>query len=313
MRATAFTDGSVAPGNPGIVGAWACVIETLGRRNVVTGFEVGDEGNPIGNGRMEVMAALAALEFFTTPTGITVYSDAMYVVGAINEDWISGWRRRDWKTSQSKDVKHRDLWERMELMCEKHAVEFIHTKGHAGDELNEMAHRQAKNKAATEYQNLTREAQRGRQAVTRPSLDSGDTKNGAREPRAFAPMDGDEDNPGARVVRGGVAIELHLPKPSAGEVEACLADAPDPPMPPPLVANPRWCVLERLPKGGSNPVCMNLESHSQKDGGEFHNRAAAKRMMDSVARGGGKMYINRKPRFYADDLNEKANAERSIA
>lgn len=314
MHAEVWTDGSVAPSNPGIVGSWAFVVSMLGRKRVFSGVEVGSEEEKIGNGRMEIMAALEALKFFTTPTEITVYSDAQYVVKCMTDDWISGWNRRGWKTSAKKDVAHRDLWEEMERMSALHRVSFVHTKGHADDEENNRAHDAAKKSAREAYEeivsnsgttadpHLPRDEQKrpvkllheGLEGFHTPEGNSSDSRGSEAGPSV-----GDEDSPGRRVVRGGVAVELHLPRPSLEEVERLLKDAPDPPMPPVSAPVPKWCVFERSKKGEARMRVMCLDAQREEDGGEAYHKRVADDMVKLAWKGGGKVQVSGEPRFFA--------------
>jgi ribonuclease HI len=127
-----YTDGGCWP-NPGI-GGWGAtmkmpdgnVVELTGGEKVST------------NNRMELMGPIVALEYFTTPMRIKLYSDSQYVVKGINE-WIHNWRRKGWKTANKKPVLHQDLWERLDAARNVHKVTFEWVPGHEGIEGNERA------------------------------------------------------------------------------------------------------------------------------------------------------------------------------
>ena len=123
------TDGSCL-GNPG-PGGWAAVLRYQGRERELAGGEALTTNN-----RMELMAAIMALEAVSEPCRIVLQTDSQYVRQGITE-WMTNWVRRNWKTSGGDPVKNRDLWERLLTAKSKHKVEFIWVKGHAGHELNE--------------------------------------------------------------------------------------------------------------------------------------------------------------------------------
>jgi ribonuclease HI len=90
------------------------------------------------NNRMELLAAINALETLTRPTNITIITDSAYVKNGVTS-WIHGWKRNGWKTSNKKPVKNVDLWQRIEAAQDTHAVTWKWIKGHAGHAENEHA------------------------------------------------------------------------------------------------------------------------------------------------------------------------------
>jgi ribonuclease HI len=90
------------------------------------------------NNRMELLAAIHALEALEKPSTITIITDSAYVKGGITE-WIHNWKRRGWKTSTNKPVKNDELWKRLELAQTRHSVTWKWVKGHAGHAENERA------------------------------------------------------------------------------------------------------------------------------------------------------------------------------
>ena len=86
---------------------------------------------------MELMAVIAGLEALKKPCAVTLYSDSKYVVDAFNNHWIENWIKKGWKTAGKTPVKNVELWKRLLSAKEKHEVEFIWVKGHAGHEFNE--------------------------------------------------------------------------------------------------------------------------------------------------------------------------------
>ena len=126
-----FTDGACS-GNPG-PGGWGAVMTHGAHRKEISG------GEPLTtNNRMELTAAIMALEALTRPSRVVVHTDSNYLRGGITS-WLSGWKRNGWRTADKKPVKNVELWMRLEAAATPHAVEWRWVKGHAGDELNERA------------------------------------------------------------------------------------------------------------------------------------------------------------------------------
>ncbi len=126
-----FTDGACS-GNPG-PGGWGALIVTDGTETELCGGE-----RATTNNRMEMMAAIQALE--SLPVGVTarLHTDSTYLKNGITT-WIHNWKKRGWKTADKKPVKNVDLWQRLEIAIERHNVEWIWVKGHAGHDGNERA------------------------------------------------------------------------------------------------------------------------------------------------------------------------------
>ena len=123
------TDGACL-GNPG-PGGWAALLRYRGKERELSGGEALTTNN-----RMELMAAIVALETFSEACGITLHTDSQYVRQGITE-WLPGWVRRGWKTSGGDPVKNRDLWERLHAACARHRIDWRWVKGHSGDPYNE--------------------------------------------------------------------------------------------------------------------------------------------------------------------------------
>lgn len=130
-RATIFTDGACS-GNPG-PGGWGAILQWGERRKEMSGGEAETTNN-----RMELMAAIMALETLTRPCNVDLYTDSQYVRGGVT-GWIRNWKRNGWRTADKKPVKNVDLWQRLDAAAERHNVEWHWVKGHAGDEMNERA------------------------------------------------------------------------------------------------------------------------------------------------------------------------------
>ncbi len=137
------TDGACR-GNPG-PGGWGAVLEFNGRAKLLKGGEVLTTNN-----RMELTAAIQALETLKEPCAVRLYTDSTYVRQGILE-WLRGWKAKGWKTADKKPVKNQDLWERLDAAAARHRVEWHWVKGHAGHPGNEAADRLA-NEAIDEMQ-----------------------------------------------------------------------------------------------------------------------------------------------------------------
>ncbi|GAA1760656.1 ribonuclease HI [Luedemannella helvata] len=126
------TDGACS-GNPG-PGGWGAVLRYGDRVKELHG---GDPG-PTTNNRMELMAAIEALEHLTRPATVRLHTDSVYVRSGITQ-WLAGWQRNGWRTASKQEVKNADLWRRLSKACERHEIEWLWVKGHAGDPGNERA------------------------------------------------------------------------------------------------------------------------------------------------------------------------------
>ncbi|KGK57807.1 ribonuclease HI [Xanthomonas arboricola] len=133
------TDGSCL-GNPG-PGGWAALLRYNGREKELAGGEAVSTNN-----RMELMAAIMALETLTEPCQIVLHTDSQYVRQGITE-WMSGWVRRGWKTAGGDPVKNRELWERLHAATQRHRIDWRWVKGHNGDPDNERVDVLARNQA----------------------------------------------------------------------------------------------------------------------------------------------------------------------
>ena len=125
------TDGACS-GNPG-PGGWGAILSWQGKRRELSGAE-----RLTTNNRMELTAAIEALETLKRPMPVVLWTDSQYLRQGITE-WLAGWRRRGWRTADKKPVKNQDLWERLDAANRRHRVEWRWLKGHAGHELNERA------------------------------------------------------------------------------------------------------------------------------------------------------------------------------
>jgi ribonuclease HI len=130
-RVTIHTDGACS-GNPG-PGGYGAILEWHGHVREIKG------GVPhTTNNRMELMAAIAALEALKRPMIVDLYSDSQYLRNGIMT-WINGWKRNGWKTADKNPVKNVDLWQRLDVALARHKVHWHWVRGHAGHDLNERA------------------------------------------------------------------------------------------------------------------------------------------------------------------------------
>lgn len=135
----AFTDGACL-GNPG-PGGWAALLRAGGKERVVAGGEPDTTNN-----RMELLAAISALEALTRPCQVVLTTDSRYVMQGI-EQWVPKWRANGWRTSDRKPVKNQDLWERLSDATGKHQVRWQWVRGHNGHAENERVDQAAREQA----------------------------------------------------------------------------------------------------------------------------------------------------------------------
>ncbi len=126
-----YTDGACR-GNPG-PGGWGVILNYNGILKEMYGAE-----KQTTNNRMELMAAIQALEALTKPCSVQLNSDSSYVLKGIT-DWLPNWKKRDWKTAAKTAVKNEDLWRRLDSVITKHKIEWKWVKGHSGNVDNERA------------------------------------------------------------------------------------------------------------------------------------------------------------------------------
>jgi len=125
------TDGACS-GNPG-PGGWGAILESGAHRKEIQG------GEPLTtNNRMELIAAIEALDALRAPSDVDLYTDSNYLRGGITS-WIKGWKKNGWRTADRKPVKNAELWERLEETAGRHKVSWHWVKGHVGHDDNERA------------------------------------------------------------------------------------------------------------------------------------------------------------------------------
>jgi ribonuclease HI len=126
-----YTDGGCAP-NPG-PGGWGAILINGDHRKELKGAEPHSTNN-----RMELMAAISALEALKRPCVVDIHTDSQYVRNGITQ-WIKNWKRNGWRTASKEPVKNVDLWQRLDAALHTHEIRWHWVKGHAGHELNERA------------------------------------------------------------------------------------------------------------------------------------------------------------------------------
>ena len=126
-----YTDGACS-GNPG-PGGWGAILMSGDHTREICGGEADTTNN-----RMELMAAIAALEALKRPCTVELYTDSQYLRQGISE-WLAGWKARGWRTASKAPVKNEDLWRRLDAARARHDVKWLWVKGHAGHPLNERA------------------------------------------------------------------------------------------------------------------------------------------------------------------------------
>ncbi|MFK5951335.1 MAG: ribonuclease HI [Methylococcales bacterium] len=126
-----YTDGA-CKGNPG-PGGWGVFLQYKTHKKELCGGE-----KLTTNNRMELMAAIMALDTLTHACDVDLHTDSKYVLQGIT-DWMDNWKKRGWKTAAKKPVKNEDLWRRLDAAIEKHKINWIWVKGHSGDKGNDKA------------------------------------------------------------------------------------------------------------------------------------------------------------------------------
>jgi len=126
-----YTDGACS-GNPG-PGGWGAVLRWNGTEKELHGSEPQTTNN-----RMELTAAIQALEALNRPSRVKLHTDSTYLLNGITK-WVAGWQRNGWRTAARKPVKNEDLWRRLVAAMDGHEISWVWVKGHAGDEDNERA------------------------------------------------------------------------------------------------------------------------------------------------------------------------------
>ena len=126
-----YTDGACR-GNPG-PGGWGALIKFDSMEKEIFGGK-----NDTTNNQMELLAAIEGLATLTEPCSVELFTDSKYVMDGITQ-WIKNWKKNNWKTASKKDVKNKELWQKLDHLISKHQVQWHWVKGHSGDAGNETA------------------------------------------------------------------------------------------------------------------------------------------------------------------------------
>ncbi|MBZ4664765.1 ribonuclease HI [Mahella sp.] len=137
-KVTIYTDGACT-NNPG-PGGWAAILNYKDCIKEIYG------GEPLTtNNRMELTAAIKALEALKEPCCVELYSDSAYLINAFNQHWVNKWMRNGWKTTGGDPVENKDLWERLIELTKMHDIKWVKVKGHSNNEYNNRCDELAKN------------------------------------------------------------------------------------------------------------------------------------------------------------------------
>ncbi len=134
---TIYTDGACSH-NPG-PGGWGAVLMFGSTEKEISGYEAHTTNN-----RMELTAAIKALEALKEPCRVSLYSDSAYLVNTFKQNWLEKWQRNGWKTSNKGPVENQDLWKQLLELTGKHMVEWVKVKGHSDNEYNNRCDRLAR-------------------------------------------------------------------------------------------------------------------------------------------------------------------------
>lgn len=135
---TIYTDGACS-GNPG-PGGWGAILMYKGNKKEISGGRKDTTNNV-----MELTAVIEALKLLKFPCKVNLYSDSAYVVNAFLQNWVINWQKNNWKTSDKKDVKNKELWQELINLTNIHDVTFFKVKGHADNEYNNRCDELARN------------------------------------------------------------------------------------------------------------------------------------------------------------------------
>ena len=128
-KVTVYTDGACS-GNPG-PGGWGAILQFGPHTREISGFEPDTTNN-----RMELTAAVEALQTLKEPCAVTLYSDSAYLVNSFRQNWLTKWQLNGWKTSNKGPVENQDLWRELLDLTSTHQVEWLKVKGHSDNEFN---------------------------------------------------------------------------------------------------------------------------------------------------------------------------------
>ena len=132
MKYKIYTDGACS-GNPGPGGWGAVILDQDDKQKNISGSEKNTTNN-----RMELLAAIMSLKKIKTNSEVVIFTDSIYVKNGITE-WMKNWKKNGWKNSSKKPVKNKDLWEKLNKLCEANSVSWKWIKGHSTNEFNNLA------------------------------------------------------------------------------------------------------------------------------------------------------------------------------
>ena len=132
MKYKIYTDGACT-GNPGPGGWGAVIFDQDNKQKNISGSEKNTTNN-----RMELLAAIMSLKKIKTNSEVVIFTDSSYVKNGITE-WMKNWKKNGWKNSSKKPVKNKDLWEKLDKLCETNNVSWKWVKGHSTNEFNNLA------------------------------------------------------------------------------------------------------------------------------------------------------------------------------
>ena len=132
MKYKIYTDGACT-GNPGPGGWGAVIFDQDNKQKNISGSEKNTTNN-----RMELLAAIMSLKKIKTNSEVVIFTDSIYVKNGITE-WMKNWKKNGWKNSSKKPVKNKDLWEKLDKLCEANSVSWKWVKGHSTNEFNNLA------------------------------------------------------------------------------------------------------------------------------------------------------------------------------
>ena len=141
-RVIIYTDGACS-GNPG-PGGWGAILTYGDVKKEVSGG-VKETTNNV----MEIMAIIESLKLLKYPCEVEIHSDSAYVVNTFEKDWLEKWKKNGWRNSKKEEVKNKELWEELDILCQTHKVKFVKVKGHSDNEFNNLADKLAKDAIKT--------------------------------------------------------------------------------------------------------------------------------------------------------------------
>ena len=128
-RVLIYTDGACS-GNPG-AGGWGAILLYEKKKKEKSGGRANTTNN-----QMELTAAIEALKQLKEPCEVTIYSDSAYLINCFQQNWMEGWKSRNWHNSKGDEVKNKELWQELDDLVQKHSITWIKVKGHSDDALN---------------------------------------------------------------------------------------------------------------------------------------------------------------------------------